>query len=408
MRIGIAPIAAVFVEFFINLSKYLESQGHEVYFLNPDYYEINELVKHNCKIERYPTTTKFITNYNEFSDLIIYLGRLHQIKNIQKLIEHKNRAYSKAFNFFKDNTDYNLILFWNGSGTVEKEICESLYIKSYYFENGYFPQTLQVNQNGVNCDTEFANLSFNEFLRFSFPIKKLSPSFNFQTVSFNQDPIKRFMYRLFDSDFNYMLYEVILHNYRLKAAKSRFTKLKNDIFDLKSIGKYIFFPLQVNSDTQIVLNSKFSSMYEVLDFILPQLKKIGYKIILKEHPFEVEKVDYLRFIDNKNVFLLTKSNIEDLIDNSEFVVCVNSSVGLQAMSRKKPCLILGHSMYDSCPISISYINNLVIKKEIENLKIRENEIESYIHHFKNNIFINGDWKNPTIELLHSIAERILA
>lgn len=405
MKIGIAPFSVSFIEFFINLSKYLEKQGHEVIFINPDFYEISVLLKNCCKVDRYPVTKEFRIQYNEFSDLIKYLGRLYQVSNINKLIEHKNRSYSKAYEYFNKNY-FDIVLFWNGSGNVEKDVCKNLEIRCWHFENGYFPNTLQLNKSGVNCDSEFANLNLTDFKAFNYQ-KGLLPHKDFSPVSIKTDFIKRILYRLFDNQFNYLFIESIRYNRSLNQAKKRFEKLDSETLNQELLHPYIFFPLQVNSDTQIILNSKYNSMYHVLETVLPILKKTGLKILLKEHPFEVEKVDYSKFVDNKTVFLLKKVDINNAISMSEFVVCVNSSVGLQALELKKPVLLLGKSMYQSCPGAIEFDKDMNIPSEMQKKASEVVESEVFINHIKNEIFIKGIWRNPSTPLLHDISDRIL-
>ena len=53
-------------------------------------------------------------------------------------------------------------------------------------------------------------------------------------------------------------------------------------------------------------------MYEAIEKVLPILKSTGYKIIIKEHPLEVEPVDYSSFIDGEQVLLTRKANLEGI------------------------------------------------------------------------------------------------
>ncbi|MBK8805467.1 MAG: hypothetical protein IPO21_01975 [Bacteroidales bacterium] len=298
------------------------------------------------------------------------------------------------------------IVFWNGSGAVEKDICEELGIKACFIENGYFPNTLQVNSNGVNCDVEFAQLSLIDFLQFTFKETQHKQKSDFVIQDVPLHTVKRFLYRLFDDQYNFLTIESLMHNIRMGKAKKRFASLPVDELDIDSLKKYIFFPLQVNSDTQIVLNSRYTSMYDVLEIILPKLLETGYNIILKEHPAEMEKVDYSSFVDNKRVFLTKKFDIDALIKHAEFVVCVNSSVGLQALAAARKTLILGKSMYDSCPGAIVYDEVKSVLEQIDAVSIDEVSLEKYISHFKEKIFIKGNWRQPTIEFLHGISCRI--
>jgi len=400
--ISLAPFSASFLELFVNLAKYLVACGVDVEFLNPDKFVAHELRKFGFPIQKYGATEENRHFYANDSELIRYHSRLYRIGNVQKFVSIKNHEYNSCLAFFKSNARERVVLFWNGSGTVEKDVVERLSVPAFYLENGYFPNTLQVNRGGVNCNADFARLSISEFMGFMYPVKN-AKRLDFEMVRYAPNPAKRMFMRLFDPKFNFMLKEAVLYNKRSAVAKRRFASLPVDEYDLPTKGEYIFFPLQVNSDTQIILNSGYDSMYDAVERILPELLKTGKKIIMKEHPFEVECVDYSRFVDGENVILLKKYDLNALIDNAAFTVNINSSVGLQAIERGGNVLLLGSAMYRNAPNCVEYKNYESIERLIS---LSENP-SSYIDHFKNNIFIEGDWKVPDVFLLHKIADRVL-
>jgi capsular polysaccharide export protein len=407
MKISIAPFPSTFLEFFINIAIYIQKQGQEVVFLNPDTYNRIILKKHGLKTLQYRRLNKYKTEeYNSESDIIKYLTTLYKIKNTNRIVKQKNQLYQNC-HISLEHQSIDLMLFWNGANNVEREVCVDLNISAYFFENGYFSNTFQAQRKGVNCDAEFVKLGLREFLNFKYVMSRLE-EVDYKPVEVKVSALKRFIYRSFDKEYNRIFIKAILYNYRLKKAKRRFEKNEEDRIDFKKIGKYIFFPLQVNSDTQIILNSDFNSMYDALEKTLPQLLQSGYKVILKEHPFEVEKVDYSKFVDNNNVFLVKKCNLDMLINKSEFVVNINSSVGLQAIENYKKVLVLGKSMYNNSPSVIIYKGNAGFIKEIKELCYSEEDINLYISHFKNNIFISGNWRKITPEFLQRIYQRIIS
>lgn len=408
MKIGIASFASAFLEFHLNIAKRLETLGHQVYFLNPDKFIEKQLRKYGLNVESFPATQNRVSFYTEDSDLIKYYTRLYQLKNSAPLIKNRDIEYSKCLKYFEQNPDFDMILFWNGAGNVENDACQKLNIKTFHFENGYFPNTFQMNRRGVNCNAEYANLQLDDFLNFKYPSINYSPDKIHSPIILSTRLFERYFYRLFDSKFNIIIKEAFLYNKRLKKAKQRFIQLPVDELELSQMGKYIFFPLQVNSDTQIILNSPYSSMYDALKQILPKLKETGYKILLKEHPFEVETVNYSPFIDNENVFLIKKYDINELIEKSEFVVNINSSVGLQSIENYKKVLLLGESLYDHAPSSVRYDENESILKTLEIVEADKKLTDCYINHFKKEIFIEGDWKKLTPEFLNKVIDRIIA
>jgi len=150
-------------------------------------------------------------------------------------------------------------------------------------------------------------------------------------------------------------------------------------------------------------------MYEAVNDILPDLLKTGLKIIIKEHPFEVEPVSYSELLKYEQVLLIKKADIDELIVHSEFVVNVNSSVGLQAVSKYKKVLLLGDAFYKNNPITKRYseIKGKNLVSEMNQLNAEKIDIDNYITHFKNKIFINGHIKNLTAELFEDIRRRLI-
>jgi len=218
---------------------------------------------------------------------------------------------------------------------------------------------------------------------------------------------ERYFFRFFDKGFLRFIFSYLNRKRNLAKAKSRFEKLPAEEIDFSNFGKFIFFPLQVNSDTQIILNSKYNSMYEAIEDVLPHLTETGFKVILKEHPFEVEPVDYSAFVDNKNIFLVTKTDINKLIENSEFVVNINSSVGFQALEKYKKVLILGNSFYDNSPLSVKFIKNADLLEQLNNVNSTKLLKDNYLHKFKKDIFIPGHFYLLTVEMLERIRNRLV-
>ena len=406
MKIGIVNFFPHMLDFSVNLAKYLEKRGHTVYFLNPDRFVSRQLRKFNCKIIYYPPPTKIIKYYKPDSNIITFYKMIYSIKNINKLISQFNKEYSAALEFLKSS--HFDVLIMNRGLRVERDVSKELGINTLFCENGYLPGTLQMDHKGVNADVSFANLSLAEFLKFYYPTSNRDfMDYNYQKVNYNF--IKYVIDRIFDPRYNWYLHKILLVKIKRELASIRFRLAKQDKLDIDKLGKFIFFPLQVNTDTQIIHYCKYKNIYDVLDNVLPPLKKTGYKIILKEHPAEVEPVNYKRYVDNKQVFLVKKYDLNKLIDKSEFVVVINSSVGLQAIARYKRVLLLGDSFYKNAPSCLIYDNiknkdNLI--NEIQNIKVNKEAVNKYIKHFREVIFIDGHWRNANTELLNKIAKRL--
>ncbi|MFV0505855.1 MAG: hypothetical protein ACK5L5_03965 [Bacteroidales bacterium] len=404
MNIVISPFSSPFFNFFLNLTKYLEALNHQVVFLNPDPYLSSMLRAEGMKVEKYPKTKGCESFYQKSSPLVQQFCRLYQLKDADQVIQQKNKAFTQAKAYLQGKRPERVII-WNGEMNVETDACKELGVETFFCENGYFPNTFQANRRGVNAKSEYARLSQCDFMQFHFPQTNI-PLVSLSILEVKQSLFKRYIYRFFSAEYRHIMWQALRNNRAKKIAKKSFENTAADTLDLESLTNWVFFPLQVNSDTQIVLNSPYRSMYEVLDCTLPKLLKAGYQVVLKEHPEEVEPVDYGKFVDNKQVFLLKKYDIVQLIAKSNFTITVNSSVGLQAVEASRPVVVLGESFYMSAP----NVDGLDKESELITLveHINPSEVQDYIHHFKNNIFIAGSWRNPTNEFLQKLCSRILA
>ncbi|WP_439829380.1 capsular polysaccharide export protein, LipB/KpsS family [Aeromonas veronii] len=124
-----------------------------------------------------------------------------------------------------------------------------------------------------------------------------------------------------------------------------------DINTLKSSvvtpEKYVLFPLQYSLDAQIILN--YHGTYEsAISEALAIARENSLPLIIKPHPVENSSlaIDYIMRVINENedVFL-SNANTFELIKNSEFVITVNSTVGLESKLMNKEVIFLGDSIY---------------------------------------------------------------
>ena len=138
-----------------------------------------------------------------------------------------------------------------------------------------------------------------------------------------------------------------VYYYNLKAL----FKLKTKIINSTAIDiykeKYVFVPLQVSNDTQIIINSDVSLKY-LIDYAYEYAKYSSIKVVIKPHPAE-RNDNILRYVnllkEKNNNIIVSNDNTMKLIENSELVITINSTVGLEAMIVGKKIKFLGYSFY---------------------------------------------------------------
>ncbi|OJK84254.1 hypothetical protein BK369_15810 [Escherichia coli] len=109
---------------------------------------------------------------------------------------------------------------------------------------------------------------------------------------------------------------------------------------------YLFFPLQVTNDAQILINSNYDN-YLALDYYKQQAEKNGLELVVKIHPAE-RNIDFIKNIVEKSKtkgFYLSNENTFSLIINSQQVGVNNSTVGFESIICNKETTFLGKTFY---------------------------------------------------------------
>jgi capsular polysaccharide export protein len=113
---------------------------------------------------------------------------------------------------------------------------------------------------------------------------------------------------------------------------------------------YIFLPFQVSEDTQLLLNSDVANV-RALEIAAEEARAKGHALIAKIHPAENSvaalrelEAHFARVPKEVDLTLSTVSTTE-LIGESEGVVTINSTVGLETLIIGKPLKVLGRALF---------------------------------------------------------------
>lgn len=162
----------------------------------------------------------------------------------------------------------------------------------------------------------------------------------------------------------------------------------------KDINKNILIPMQLDDDSNVLMYSKYHSVLQFLQDVIPPLVAAGYHCFVKSHPQAVTRkmaaqghelcraycagykgqVYWLDCIANNTDYLA-------LIHKMKAVVTINSSVGFEAMLLEKIVIILGESPFNlnGLPDLSAFINN---KIDLENYKKQcAGIVNGLVHHY---------------------------
>jgi hypothetical protein len=157
-----------------------------------------------------------------------------------------------------------------------------------------------------------------------------------------------------DRDNEYLRPSRFVSNYvreraRAIAATRLYSKLDED-------RRFVYFPLHVTDDYKIKRVIPHcvdqASLIEQVAAALPH----GYDLVLKEHPMSVGRnsLGMLRRLARiENVRLLDPhTSSHELIQQSEAIVVISSTVGLEALMYAKPVLTLGQPFYSGYGVTL--------------------------------------------------------
>ncbi len=267
--------------------------------------------------------------------------------------------------------------FWNGSSLLARALAllaRQQGSRRLFFELGNFPGKLLVDPEGVNAKSWFArnyrqldrkNLDLEAFERWrqGYLRKKLSQHqvqqaslatkfnwyypldfFGFYCLSapYSEPP------DIFGRTWRYLVSQGVRYNY--------------DSFIPAEKPGYVFFPLQVSTDSQLLVNSDVDNL-QALRLAAEIAQNAGARLVVKPHPAEGDKllVERLAELRHELGFLFVDGNTFQLMHYSSCVVTINSTAGMEAMLLGKPVTVLGRAMYEKFTIEdlACYINYLI-------------------------------------------------
>lgn len=119
-----------------------------------------------------------------------------------------------------------------------------------------------------------------------------------------------------------------------------------------SFKKIIFIPLQLNRDSVI----KYFSDFDIPAFIKLITKVVDenqdFLFLIKNHPLEKNITE-----EKINLKIVDDLHFKDCIQYSDYILTINSGVGLQSMIFNKPVLICGNAFYNFSEIN-KKVNNI--------------------------------------------------
>lgn len=420
------------------------------YFLNfPQYDKENEYIFISAN-KRFKSTLGSSLNYfdfNTYKDKIIldtsenfeyYFAFGIRSKMIKYPIElpRLSRIYEIYFEqlFRKNKVDFLLTGGITGFERCALKIAKDLGIKTFVIWEGQFrPNTISYDKEGMNAESSIAQMSLNEILRTrnsedssidymrNVDLFKKSGKNNISKISrkiYDKSFIERFAYRIVERKYFEKAKVPILS---LLMSRLNYYTHKNKYATLLDINKpFFFFPLQVHTDSNYLINSNFDSISESIEIVkqsfLISKTATNFNLCIKEHPLDVFRTRYLIRNEDNLFWLYPFLPTNEILNHPlcKGTITINSTTGFESLMLEKPVLALGKSIYAKdglCNFNYSS-DSLEIANEIDRLEFTKVE-KGNVSHFGCYLLDNHQWKgnlsySPTLEEIQSIIKILCA
>jgi len=186
-------------------------------------------------------------------------------------------------------------------------------IRLVFCENGYLPKTIVMDPAGINARNSLAGRTAEFYRGIATEPQRLRDLLEAPAVA---RPLK----------------------FSLRSAAEETVVLPE---------RFVFLPLQVHDDSQILFYSpRFADMPSLIRFCAEGAAAQGLRLVVKEHPSDNGRVDYAAIrAELPEVVFTKRMDTQELIRKAQAVATVNSTVGIEALVHFKPVITLGEAFY---------------------------------------------------------------
>jgi capsular polysaccharide export protein len=271
--------------------------------------------------------------------------------------------------YFEEHPDARALVF-NGylmPDSITKVVGEALGRRALVLENGFFPGTSQADSAGINFDSTLPR----------------DPSF-------------------------YAWVSRQISGERPRELVSRPSKQKAAEL-VQTSPRYIFVPMQVPSDMQILKHSPWIAdmkhFYEVIYRLAERQPE--WRFVVKEHPsFPLSIQPHVR--PHSRILFANHNETKKLIKDADAVLTVNSTVGLEGLVLGKKVITLGNAPYNVNGMVLQARNDEDLHTAMAKLAIWSPDlslIDTFIRYVHNIFLVPGDVRKGDAAVLSALSAR---
>lgn len=272
----------------------------------------------------------------------------------------------------KKITDLLIFGDWRSLHQEAIAIAQVYNIRVWAFEEGYMrPSYITMEKNGVNgnsslpktfkeLETCFNNIRHDD-IALCEPVSLPNPISVRMTLAFNYSATELLARPFFPwyktHRPNGILKELTAWIFRLPKKHVRRRDAINNMRKVYHSHKsYFLFPLQLDSDSQVRRYSPFGGVKEAIIYVISSFAIHAPKdtlLVIRNHPLDNGMINYKDFIRNfafgcgvsERVFFVETGNARLMLEKSNAVVVLNSTIGMSALRKGLPVYCVGTSIY---------------------------------------------------------------
>ena len=349
--------------FFLRFAQSLAENDYNVFFLSNRLSVVLAAQQEGCQAlflrGEYDSSFPSASSGGSFEDFST--SNLATVK-IDKCLSRLNAFYLSTLKPLGQSAYF----FWNGSSLLARAL--STVVRddgndTLFFELGNFPGKVFVDPEGVNAKSWFFR-NYQELADRNIDMK----AFYSWRANYLENKMSKHVVQQASvaNKFNWFYPLDVFGFYCLSAPyseppdmlgrtwryfRSRIVQYDYDEIVGRDHHSYVFFPLQVSTDSQLLVNSDIDNLEGVRQ-AMRIAQSEGASLIVKPHPAEGNRafVEKLASLRAELGFKFVDGNTFELMAHSSRVVTINSTAGMEAMLLDKPVTVLGRAIYEKFSI----------------------------------------------------------
>jgi len=414
MRLGFINLSAKLTHYFAELEPYLQS-----YDIQPCFFTLNPKVRNMMSrmgVRYFPGRIDKAEDLlspeknREILDPVLNL----RYRNKSRLYREFARLHYALRNFF-ESEQIDAVFIWNGTdreGRVAITLAREIGLKTLFGENGYLPDTIQIDPAGINYAASVTRrvaaaidnvvIDPETYAGLEHRIQLLHSG---KPWAVNKPMVKASPWASLVSE---------LRNFSWEKLARSLPGNKGIPESVPLPSRYIFIPFQVEADSQLILYSPLvgQSMDRFLSLCLNAVRQVApeCKLLVKLHPANLGQIDYGPLMKKYPDVLFQKGGSSArLIESSEAVITVNSTVGFEALTYYKPVLTVGESLYNVAGV-VYHVKSegefAGLLAEALSKPVDRDRINKMLYYLYDNYFGHGSWKNHSANSYQAVADKI--